>query len=330
MGLFDLFGKKKNKPSVKISMSIPTSSDLEAQANARAEEIAKMDANCKKSEHGLSVSQILLLEYCKKGKYPNPEGGYQRFWWFDYGVKSVGTVLKSMETGGFIRIALPTDLLPSLKTDELKSILSSLQLTTTGKKADLVERIKRNADNDLLKNLVHSDKYTLTDLGEQELAANTYVPYLHTHKYPELSVWDVNKHANLKHWRDYIWGKFNQCSMEYASKGQWGLYRNARFNMAEFLFDESRYVDSFAMYGEVCFYDVNGMDVYIDYDDPSDLMIEGILMRMKKAAKEAGLTEEQMREILKKRVENCQPIKRRVPQGQMTELILKKMDNIKA
>lgn len=329
MGLFDLFGKKRKEPSVKISISIPTTSDLEAQANASAEEIAKMDSQSRKSEHGLSVSQILLLEYCKKGKYPNPEGGYQRFWWFDYGVKSVGTVLKNLEKDGFIRIALPTDLLPSLKTDELKSILSSLQLTTTGKKTDLVERIKQNADNDQLKSMVRSDKYTLTELGEQELAANAYVPYLHTHKYPEISVWDVNANANPKHWRDYIWGKFNKCSMEYATKGQWGLYRNVRLSMAQFLSEEARYKDSFAMYGEVCFYDVNGIEHSIDYDDPSDLLYESILASMKKAAKEAGLTEEQMREILKKRVEDCMPVKRRVPQGQMTDLILKKMSCIK-
>lgn len=330
MGLFDLFGKKKKEPSVKINVSIPTASDLAAQADARAQEMAKLNAECRKSEHGLTVSQILLLEYCKKGKYPNPEGGYQRFWWFEYGIKSVGNVLKQMETDGFIRIAQPTDLLSSLKTDELKSILSSLQLTTTGKKADLVERIKQNADNDQLKSMIHSDKYTLTELGERELAANAYVPYLHTHKIPELSVWDVNKNANPKHWRDYIWGKFNKCSMEYASNGQWGLYRNVRLSMAQFLSEESRYKDAFAMYGEVCFYDVNGIEHSIDYDDPSDLLYESILVSMKKLAKEAGLTEEQMREILKKRVEDCLPVKRRVPQGQMTDLILKKMDSIKA
>ncbi len=81
---------------------------------------------------------------------------------------------------------------------------------------------------------------------------------------------------------------------------------------------------------EVCFYDVNGIEYSIDYDDPADLLIESILVRMKKASKEAGLTEEQMRDILKKRVEDCVPVKRRVPQGQMTDLILRKMDSIKA
>ena len=79
------------------------------------------------------------------------------------------------------------------------------------------------------------------------------------------------------------------------------------------------------MYGEVCFYDVNGMDIFVDYDDPSDLLLEGIIAHMKKVAKESELTEEQMREVLSKRIEKCQPVKCRVPKEQMTDLILNKM-----
>ncbi len=329
MGLFDLFRKgtslKQNDKNVSISFSMPSSKDIEQQASIDAEKIARMNAACRKSEHGLSVSQILLLEYCKKGKYPNPEGGYPRFWYYDYGLKNVGEELKKLAEEGFIRFSSPKEILSTIKVDQLKEILHRLNLPANGKKAELVERIKGNADDEFLKHYVNSDKYILTEFGEKELEENEYISYLHSHKYPEISIWDVNKNSNLKHWRDYIWGRFNKCSIEYASKGQWGLYRNVRFSMAEFLFDEAKYLDAFAMYGEVCFYDVNGADVYIDYDDPADLLIEGILTRMKKAVKEGNISDEKQREILLKRVESCQPVKRRVQQGKMTELILCKM-----
>ena len=336
MGLFSFFCKEKNNkaenkdtgltPKVEIRFSKQTTKEHESQISAEAEEIAIIDENCRRSEHGLTVSQILLLDYCKKGKYPNPEGGYQRFWWFDYGVKNVETVLCQLEKGGFIRYALPLDILPTLKVDELKNILSNLQLPVAGKKADLVECIRQNTDDNTLRQFIHSNKYTLTELGERELADNIYVSYLHSHKYPEVSVWDVNKNADLEHWRDYIWNRFNTYSIEYVTKGQWGLYRNIRFYMAEFLYDEARYTDAFEMYGEVCFYDVNGMETFGDYDDPSDLLLKGIITQMKKVAEEAGLTENCMREILKKRIETCHPVTQRVPKGQMTDIIVNKIN----
>lgn len=335
MGLFDLFRKKtpnnglpkneKKEAVEKITFSAPDQKAIEAQASAEAEKIARTDKLSNKSEHGLTVSQILLLSYCKKGKYPNPEGGYQRFWWFEYGVKNVGDALKQLETGGFIRYTTPSEALQTLKVDELKKILESLQLTVSGKKATLIERITQSVNDEILSRYIKTEKYTLTELGEKEVQSNDYIPYLHAHKYPEVSVWDVNYHADPKHWRDYVWGKFNQCSMEYAANGQWGLYRNARFSMAEFLTEETKYADAFAMYGEVCFYDVNGMDIYVDYDSPSDLLIEGIITRMNKVAKEGGLDESQKREILSKRIKSCQVVKRRVPKGEMTDLILRKM-----
>ena len=335
MGLFDLFRKKEDtssnpsitiKPEITITYSTPTRQEIEQQASAEAEETAKLDAKCKKSAHGLSVSQILLLEYCKKGKYPNPEGGYQRFWWFEYGVKSVGDALKQLLDKGFIRFALPSELLPTLKVNELKKILADMGLSVSGKKAALVERILQNADNEYLQQFLHSEKYTLTELGEQEVSENEYIPYLHSHKYTEISVWDVNQNADLKHWRDYIWGRFNKCSMDYAADGQWGLYRNVRFSMAEFLKEESKYIDSYAMYGEVCFYDVDGMDMFLDYDDPSDLLTEGIIARMKDVAIKGNLSEDEQREILSNRIDSCVVIKQRVPKDEISDMIIKKQN----
>lgn len=328
MGFFDLFRSNKSSVKASVSIHVPTAKEHEQQANAEAEEISKLDAKCKKSEHGLSVSQILLLEYCRKGKYPDPKGGYQRFWWFQYGVKDVGAVLKDLEAKGFIRFANPSDMISTLKVGELKQILAGLNLSASGKKDELIVRIKENADDDFLRNYIKADKYTLTPLGEQEVAANEYIPYLHSHKYSEISVWDVNENADPLHWRDYIWSRFNQCSIEYASQGQWGLYRNVRFSMAQFLAEEEKYADAFAMYAEVCFYDVNGMDYRIEYNDPAELIPEAIASMMNNAGNKAALDDGQMRSIISKRVESCTVITRRVPVERMTDLILNKLKAI--
>lgn len=43
------------------------------------------------SQRGLYPAQILLLEYCSYGTYPEPKNGYPGFWWFEYGIRDVDT-----------------------------------------------------------------------------------------------------------------------------------------------------------------------------------------------------------------------------------------------
>ncbi len=54
------------------------------------------------SENGLYVPEILMLSFCKS--FPNPKNGYPGYWWFNYGIRDVGKMLKSLEKRGFIEI----------------------------------------------------------------------------------------------------------------------------------------------------------------------------------------------------------------------------------
>lgn len=56
------------------------------------------------SKRGLYVAEILLLEYCSYGTYPNPKNGYPGFWWFKYGIRNVGYHLKRLENNGYIQM----------------------------------------------------------------------------------------------------------------------------------------------------------------------------------------------------------------------------------
>ena len=78
------------------------------------------------SKNGLYVAEILLLEYCSKGKYPNPKNGYPVFWQFEYGIKSVDDILKSLEQRGFIRFSTVTENISYLTVTELKNILKQI------------------------------------------------------------------------------------------------------------------------------------------------------------------------------------------------------------
>jgi hypothetical protein len=57
---------------------------------------------------------------------------------------------------------------------------------------------------------------------------------------------------------DVRWRRLNRELMSHAKRGDWGLYRNARFSMAEILLSEKRLEAALYTYLEVCYLDLNG------------------------------------------------------------------------
>ena len=121
---------------------------------------------------GLYVGEVLLLEYCSYGKYPKPSTGYPGFWWFVYGIRDVGHMLESLEARGFLQWCSLEQRLSVLKTDELKQFLADEGLSTSGKKADLIDRIITGIPGVNQKLPEISKKYSLTPLGQTELQDN--------------------------------------------------------------------------------------------------------------------------------------------------------------
>jgi len=58
---------------------------------------------------------------------------------------------------------------------------------------------------------------------------------------------------------DVRWGLLNKQIIENAKNGDWGLYRNTRFQMAEILRGEMKFKDALRTYLEVCYLDLNGV-----------------------------------------------------------------------
>lgn len=58
------------------------------------------------SKRGLYVPEILMLSFCSD--YPCTNNKYPGYWWFKYGVRNVGALIKSLETRGFISINVET------------------------------------------------------------------------------------------------------------------------------------------------------------------------------------------------------------------------------
>ncbi len=68
--------------------------------------------------------------------------------------------------------------------------------------------------------------------------------------------------------RDVAWSLFNKQLVEHMRNGDWGLYRNTRFGMAELLSRDLRFKQSLETYFEVCYLDLNGANNIGGIEDP--------------------------------------------------------------
>lgn len=168
------------------------------------------------SKRGLYPAEILLLEYCSGGKYPNPKSGYPAFWWFTYGIRNVGAALKRLEERGFIVLGSARDSIGSFTMAQLKELLAAHNQPTTGKKADLVARVAAVVPDCDLINAGAQAKYALTEIGQAELSENEYVSYMHSLPNTttedsrfglEFNVWSINRllgYGDKSNWKAVV------------------------------------------------------------------------------------------------------------------------------
>ena len=92
------------------------------------------------------------------------------YWTYEYSINFAETMTKLL-SGGYLTIIsnYTYDLLPFLLVPELKEILKENGLVQTGKKADLMQRIKNNIPLEVLekKPLKHPAQYFLTQKGKR-------------------------------------------------------------------------------------------------------------------------------------------------------------------
>lgn len=226
MGLFDAFKKKKTaEPEIPASekqyyqpdsyYTDKSYSGTQFERNVITFEERKK--TCIPSRTGLYVAEILLLEYCSYGTYPNPKNGYPGFWWFAYGIKNVGAALKSLEERGYIRFDSAIDMMPKMTVAQLKETAAKLNISVSGNKPDIIAGILDNASEDDIEKAITDRKYGLTEKGEIELQENAYVPYMHKHKKktvegsmfgPEFNVWSINRilgSGSKENWENIVW-----------------------------------------------------------------------------------------------------------------------------
>lgn len=169
------------------------------------------------SENGLYVGEIMLLHYCTMGTYPHPKNGYPGLWWYNYGIRDVTSLLKTLEDRDFIKYGSVRDSVKRLKVAELKELLKKNDLSVTGKKDILADRVQEFVPESDLISIGLEPKYILTPKGQRELSDNEYIPFLCSNgNNGAPSVWYINKLIgdNKQNWKLVVENEWYNNSYE--------------------------------------------------------------------------------------------------------------------
>lgn len=324
MGLFD-FLKKRNKQNNEPSKSKDKKDfDISSMIRVKTEiintppepdviPVEKIIKGMKPNEVGLYPHEVLLLSYAPK--YYLEGNSYPGFWWYKYGVKDVDKCLISLKDRGFLQIGSLRSAIEKETAAVLKDVLKDNRLKVSGKKAELVQRLLDEVSEEKLNTIFTKRTYDLTDAGNEILKKEDYIPYIHRHGIEDLDMWSLSEKVKNRKpglsFRDVIWGYLNERSMIHIKNSDFGLYRNCRFSMSEFVKEEGKLDNAFSLLSEVIRYDLSGlsngfsmqfMDIYADgyfpYKNSIVTMAPGITSRVVDYQEKKGLSDEDLKKKL--------------------------------
>ncbi|MBA1336114.1 MAG: hypothetical protein HPY66_2073 [Firmicutes bacterium] len=329
MSFFDLFRKKPaqsvkpvasdkmatgtaKQPKSNISSSVKVTSEIIPSVTDEVIPAEKRIKDAIASKHGLYPHEVLMLYYADS--YFTEDNSFQGFWWYRYGVRDVQKGLRSLLDRGFLQIGNLQSAIEKENATVLKSELKARGLKVSGKKDELVQRLMTEIPHEELNSRFAKRTYQLTELGKQALEEEGYVPYIHRHPLEDLDIWSLNKIIHeppYMPYRDKIWGYLNKRSMEHFAAGNFGLYRNCRHHMSNFLMEEKKIKDALGMLSEVVFYDLSGLSngydpKYLDifaqsffpYKDSTATVALGITSAVIQCQKELSLTDDELKAVM--------------------------------
>lgn len=324
MGLFD-FLKKRNNKNKQVSKSANKKDfDISSMISIKTEiinnpsepdviPVEKIIKGMKPNEVGLYPHEVLLLFYAPK--YYLEGNTYPGFWWYKYGVKDVDKRLISLKDRGFLQIGSLRSAIEKETAAVLKDVLKDNGLKVSGKKAELVQRLIDEVSEEKLNDIFTKRTYDLTDAGNEILKKEDYIPYIHRHGIEDLDIWSLSEKVKSRKaglsFRDVIWGYLNERSMIHIKNSDFGLYRNCRFSMSEFVKEEGKLDNAFSLLSEVIRYDLSGlsngfsmqfMDIYADgyfpYKNSIVTMAPGITSRVVDYQEKKGLSDNDLKKKL--------------------------------
>lgn len=192
------------------------------------------------TRNGLNVSDILMLSYIHN--FHTGVNAFQQFWKYRYSADAEKIIQKLLDLG-YAKIA-PYEITLSHKTvSELKDILKENDLPVSGKKTDLIVRIINKISDMALREYCTPMYYELTDLGKKVEQENPRVLYAHRH--PEYNLTDSEIFDETEDIYNIVYKKTIRELKTAVAASQWGLVRNAVFELSEISDEFENYRQAF-------------------------------------------------------------------------------------
>ncbi|MGX7395649.1 SAP domain-containing protein [Carnobacterium mobile] len=207
----------------------------------------------KKTTIGLTPGEIILLDWCN-GTLEHKL--FPQYFKYNYDVDGRKSV-KKLINQEFLEYGSYNNQLESLKVKELKEILANNNLTSTGKKADLIEKIIESAIkvNDL------PNTYSLTFKGRETVRDYEHIILAHKDKYFDVSnaIFYKNKLPYPYGYGDLKWAYLGTQTLEHTKNKEFGLLRNTYLAKADHLDKEKKYLNALSQYIVVVLLDASGL-----------------------------------------------------------------------
>ncbi len=299
---------KREPVSIKISMETKDIIPIE-------ERIAGKLPTC----DGLFPHEILVLSYANTF-LANEENTFQNFWQIKYGVSDVQNILDMLKTKGYIQIGSVKDAISKENLPVIKEELKKYDLKCTGKKEDLINRLRSSVPEDDLSVAFSHIPYSLTSLGEEIIKKYEWIPYIHSHSIENLDIWtltDLMEQPPYTNYRDKIWGYLNKQCLNYMQHMEFGMYSGCKLTMSDFVAEEEKYDTALDLLCEVIMLDLcweaNNNSTYdislmanpdyllkfFPYENSKLKLPPGIIKKLQKYTKKLKLSEDELYDYMK-------------------------------
>lgn len=141
---------------------------------------------------------------------------------------------------------------------------------------------------------------------------------------------------------DVLWSLANEHLLQHARNGDWGLYTNAKLDIARILENENKPERALQVYLEICYLDINGpsntggvtdatlLKKYPPFDIKDGYFAPAIVESVKNLAGDLGIQNNQIKEMFSKIAEtNHINLKLPVPPAKAWDLLHRELERLK-
>lgn len=262
----------------------------------------------------LRPDEVLLLYFAES--YTTDQQDFPTYWSRSYGVANPQATLASLTDRGYLRIGDLPETLAAQTSGALKALLKDHGQKTTGRKADLVNRALESVTSPALEAAFPHSWYVVTEAGQKVLDDSPHIPYVHKNTLLDsVDIYSLDRLVQSEPdtpWREVVWRHLDEQVALHARQSDWGLLRNTRHLMAEFLAEQGRWTEAIEILAEVIYYDLAipgnsfGVDVVpllasriSPYGGSSLRVPPGLTTKLFRWSGKAGLDEDAMRRLLR-------------------------------